>query len=162
MTDDEMNAMTRFAAPLGALAVAAAVAFGAIAAVAQTPAPVSPPGSDTKDPATQNQPSTRDPAASGSPASPPAAKPNAGAPNGAQKSSELVGREVVDKAGQVVGSISKVDTLPSGEIRNVEISTGGFLGFGAKTMRVPGDKIERTGQQLVLNLPPEQIKTMMQ
>ncbi len=159
MTDNEMNAVTRcFAAPLGALAVAAAVAFSTAAAAAQTPAP----GSDSNVPAAQNQPAARDPAAPSAQPAPPATKPGVGSVDGAPKSSELIGQSVVDKAGQVIGNVSKVDALPSGEIRNVEISTGGFLGFGAKTMRVPADKIERSGQKLVLNLPPEQIKIMMQ
>lgn len=165
MTDQEMNRMTRLVAPVGALALAAAVALGTIAAMAQTPQPQgpgSPPLPGSKPPSAQDQPAASQPASPGSQNPGAAAKPDAAAPDGAKKTADIVGLQVIDSAGQVVGSVSKVEKLPSGEIRNVEISTGGFLGIGAKTLRVPGDKVQRSGEQVVLNLPPEQIKTMMQ
>lgn len=145
MTHHEMNRMTRFAAPIAALALATAATLGSIAAMAQTPAPSAP---ETKAPAAQ---APQSPGA--------AAKPDA-AP--AAKSADMVGMPVVDSTGKSVGSVSKVERLPNGELRTVEISTGGFLGFGAKTIRVPAEKVQRSGEQVVLNLPPEQIKTMTQ
>lgn len=160
MNDQEMNRLTRFAAPLGALAIAAAVAIGAIAAVAQTPGPSSPPASGGSDPAVGTAPSPTQPPTPGpvpAPQSPVGAtKPDA-APG---ETADIVGLEVIDKPGQVVGNVTKVDRLPSGQIRTIEISFGGFLGIGAKILRVPADKVERSGQRMVLNLAPEQIRTM--
>ncbi len=164
MTEHELNRMTRLAAPLGAVAVAMAVAFGAFAAMAQSPtgAPSLPvPGN--KAPNAQDSPGAQSPTAAPAPSAPGAsARPNGRATESADKAPDMIGMSVIDRSGQVIGSVTKIDRTPSGEIRNIEISTGGFLGLGSKILRVPGDKVERSGQQLVLNLAPDQIKTMTQ
>ncbi len=161
MNDRNLNRTTRQAILAGAAALMTAALMGVLtAANAQAPAVDTP-----KSEIPANQPSRPVPPAA-SPSNPPiapGAKSDAGPrPDAAAQAGDLTGLAVVDRQGKRIGSVAKVDRLPNGQVKGVEISTGGFLGLGSKTLKVDGETIERSGQRVVLLLSAEQIEKLTQ
>jgi len=61
--------------------------------------------------------------------------------NGGMRTSKIIGSAVYNERNQKVGSIDDV-VIGSDRSLNVVISIGGFLGLGAKTVRVPFDRLQ--------------------
>lgn len=69
-------------------------------------------------------------------------------------SDTIVGASVKNEQGRAVGEIQRLHISPTyGVILYAELSVGGFLGMGEKTIMVPWKaiKIARSGDSLVLN-----------
>ena len=60
--------------------------------------------------------------------------------------------------GQLVGKIAKVNVLPDGKIKDVEIQSHGFMGLFSKTYVVPSDKLNKKGGRVDLSMTSEQAK----
>jgi sporulation protein YlmC with PRC-barrel domain len=71
---------------------------------------------------------------------------------------ELQGLDVFGSEGQLVGKIEKVNVLPDGKVRDVEVRSRGFLGFFSKTYVVPTDKLSKKGGRVDLSMTSEQAK----
>jgi sporulation protein YlmC with PRC-barrel domain len=71
---------------------------------------------------------------------------------------ELQGLNVFGSEGQLVGKIAKVNVLPSGKVKDVEIRSRGFLGFFSKTYVIPTDKLNKKGGRVDLSMTSEQAK----
>jgi uncharacterized protein YrrD len=63
---------------------------------------------------------------------------------------DIVGMPVQDKDGKAVGYVTRVDRAPSGQVERVEISSGGFLGFGARSLLVAPDRVETGKDEVTL------------
>ena len=71
---------------------------------------------------------------------------------------DIQGLDVFGSDGQQVGKIAKVDAVADGTVRDVEIRSGGFLGFFSKTYVVPGDKLTKKGARVELSMTSQQAK----
>ena len=71
---------------------------------------------------------------------------------------ELQGLNVFGSEGQLVGKIAKVNVLPDGKVKDVEIQSRGFLGFFSKTYVIPTDKLNKKGGRVDLSMTSEQAK----
>jgi sporulation protein YlmC with PRC-barrel domain len=124
-----------------------------VAAAAQTPADQSKAGT----PGVAASPSTTSAAA---PAAPQAAQvPATATPAAANLNpKELQGMDVFASGGQQLGKVTKVDTLPDGKVKDVELQSGGFLGMFKKIYVVPGDRIAKKGSRIELSMTSDQAK----
>jgi sporulation protein YlmC with PRC-barrel domain len=62
----------------------------------------------------------------------------------------LIGRDVVNRAGEDLGEINNVIINESGEVVAITIGVGGFLGLGEKDVGVPFDALSfETAQELM-------------
>lgn len=138
----------------------AAIAGFPLLANAQTdtqptsPAPGAPPA------ATQPAPSPMPPAARPStepkrPAAGPADK-SATAP----KANPLIGLAVFSSDGSRLGTVQGVSTEPGGKVTAIHIKTGGFLGFGGKTVAIPEGKFTRAGDNVQLGMTSEEVSKL--
>jgi hypothetical protein len=152
---------------LSALAMPAALAFGAATAMAQDPAPSPPspspaPTEQAPSPAPSPAPTEKAPdAAAPSPTQPSAEAPapsdsgktatddagtagNFAANQSAEewRSSKLVGMAVYNRANERIGDINDLILGPDGKIANVVIGVGGFLGIGEKLVAVPFPELQ--------------------
>jgi hypothetical protein len=115
--------------------VAAAPVIGAIAVYAQTSAP------DASAPAAKpSGPST------GAPAGRPSGNVAATGP------APVPGQIVMASDGQRVGEVAGVKSAPDGKVQEIHIKTGGFLGFGSRTVAVPFGSFAVSGQNVQLSL----------
>ena len=64
----------------------------------------------------------------------------------------IVGLAVFSSDGQKVGDIHDVKTEGDGKVSEVYIKTGGFLGFGTRTVAIPSEKMTRSGQNVQLTM----------
>jgi sporulation protein YlmC with PRC-barrel domain len=142
---------------IGAMTVvASAPVVLAFAAHAQAPAP-----SDAPATVRPEMPTTKPgalPDGAGRPVAPPAAdqKPTAGpaartptAPDQSAtdaKRDPLVGLAVFGADGQKIGEVRDVKASADGKVEAIHVKTGGFLGFGGKTVAIPNGKFTRSGQ----------------
>jgi sporulation protein YlmC with PRC-barrel domain len=88
------------------------------------------------------------------PSKPPAVKPSE-APIGPEQ--ELVGLDVFSSDGTRVGQVRSVTTGAGGDVVALLIRTGGFLGFGGRTVAIPQGRFTRTGQTIRLDLDTDQV-----
>ena len=63
---------------------------------------------------------------------------------------EINGLGVFGNDGQRVGRVGKVNATPEGVVMEVEVRSGGFLGFFSATYVVPADKLNKRGGRLDL------------
>lgn len=130
------------------LCATATLCLGSLAAAAQQspgqpPAqtePTSPPGSETGPKATPT---------------PKAVQPSE-TPAGAT-TQDLVGLDVFSSDGTRVGEVRSVNTGPGGNVVALHVQTGGFLGFGGRTIAIPGEKFKRKGESVRLDLEAQQV-----
>jgi sporulation protein YlmC with PRC-barrel domain len=149
--------------------------IGAMTVVASTPALMavavhaqqSPPATESAPPATRPELAPRpvpiDPQKPSGPAvqeqkpTTPGTLPNApNRPQAATPPAEktgpeaLVGLAVFGSDGQKVGEVREVKAQPDGKVMEIHIKTGGFLGFGGKTVAIPAAKFNKSGQNVQL------------
>jgi sporulation protein YlmC with PRC-barrel domain len=89
--------------------------------------------------------------------------PNAGAmttttPEPALVAKEIEGLDVFSSDGQQIGKVAKVNVIADGKVKDVEVQSGGFLGFFSKTYVVPADKLNKKGGRVELSMTSEQAK----
>jgi hypothetical protein len=73
---------------------------------------------------------------------------------------DLVGLDVFSSDGTRVGDVRAVSTGPSGDIVALYVRTGGFLGFGARTVAIPQGRFTRTGRSVRLDLDSGQVSEL--
>lgn len=56
--------------------------------------------------------------------------------------SDLIGQDVTNPAGESVGEVAALEVGPDGQITSIVIASGGFLGLGAKQIAVPYAAVE--------------------
>ncbi len=86
----------------------------------------------------------------------PAVKPSESPATPAPQS--LEGLAVFSSDGTKVGEVRSVSKGPGGNVVALLVRTGGFLGFGGRTIAIPGDRFTRKGPNLIsVDLDSEQI-----
>jgi len=108
---------------------------------------------DAQQQAPEQQPPSS-PAAPSPPSKPPAVKPSE-APIGPEQ--ELVGLDVFSSDGTRVGQVRGVSTGVGGDVVALLVRSGGFLGFGGRTVAIPQGRFARTGQSIRLELNADQV-----
>jgi len=89
-------------------------------------------------------PSAAAPSASQNAPTPPAATPPPSAAVAPPVSAkELQGLDVFASGGQQLGKVTKVNTLPDGKIKDVEVQSEGYLGMFKTTYLVPVEKVSK-------------------
>jgi hypothetical protein len=68
--------------------------------------------------------------------------------------------DVFASGGQQLGKVTKVNTLPDGKIKDVEVQSGGFLGMFKTTYLVPADKVTKKGGRVDLSMTSDQAKSL--
>ena len=74
---------------------------------------------------------------------------------------DILGVDVFGSDGQQVGKVAKVNVVPDGNVKDVEVQSGGFLGFFSKTYIVPADKLNKKGGRVELSMTSEQAKQLI-
>jgi sporulation protein YlmC with PRC-barrel domain len=92
-------------------------------------------------------PSASTPSASSTPPAPPA-------PSLAPK--DLQGLDVFGSEGQQLGKVAKVNVAADGKVKDVEVQSGGFLGFFKSTYVVPAEKLAKKAGRIELSMTSEQ------
>ena len=90
-------------------------------------------------------------------ATPPPAKAPAVKPSEAPAAQDLVGLSVFSSDGTRLGEVRAINTGPNGNIVALRIRTGGFLGFGGRTVAIPEGRFFRSGQSIRLDLDSDQV-----
>jgi hypothetical protein len=75
-------------------------------------------------------------------------------------SKDLQGLDVFASEGQLFGKIARVNVLPDGKVKEVEVVSHGFLGLFSKTYVVPTDKLHKKGGRVDLSLTSEQARRL--
>ncbi len=78
---------------------------------------------------------------------------------------EIIGRNVVDIAGDNVGSVGDLMLGPDGQISHVMVDVGGFLGIGTRTVALEVGSLtaeQGDGGDFVVALTREQIEALPQ
>ncbi len=120
---------------------------------AQSPANPAPAAPSATSPGTQSQtgtPSTTRPSAAGTPTTKSTAT-TASDMNAiplTSTASDLKGKNVYDASGKKVGEV-KDAVIESGQLKQVVIEYGGFLGIGEKAAAVPVEKLQMSGDRIV-------------
>jgi PRC-barrel domain len=112
---------------------------------------------------TQPAPATEAPATSSPVPGSPKPVGAAGVANAAEMA--LIGMPVVDASGASVGKVAAVTANSDGIVTEVQIATGGFLGIGTTTFRVPGEKIkstDKTDKVMQLSMSSDEVRKAMQ
>jgi hypothetical protein len=126
--------------PLRLLGAAALLSVTAIAAMAQQSPSSQPP------PASEKPPMAK-------PATPPGAQAKPAA-------HPLVGHIAISKDGKKVGDVLAVKTGPDGKVTALHVRSGGFLGFGGKTVEIPESKFMQKGDTIQLTLTLEEVSKL--
>lgn len=77
------------------------------------------------------------------------------------KPAEMIGLPVVGTDGQPVGQVSDVKSEADGKLEEINVTVGGFLGFGGTVVKVAGDKVSKDGRTVKLSMTSEQFKKLM-
>ncbi len=78
-----------------------------------------------------------------------------------QRSTKVVGRNVVNEANETVGEIDDLIITPNGSVPYAVLSVGGFLGMGTRYVAVPFNSIQSQGDRMVLRgATKDGLKTM--
>lgn len=72
----------------------------------------------------------------------------------------IIGLPVVTSDGQRIGDVEKVVAADDGSMKEVLVKTGGFLGFGAKRVAIPVDKIAQQGKTLRLAMTADEVSAL--
>ena len=54
-----------------------------------------------------------------------------------------------------------MNTVADGNVKDVEVQSGGFLGFFSKTYIVPAEKLNKKGGRVELSMTSEQAKQLI-
>jgi sporulation protein YlmC with PRC-barrel domain len=76
------------------------------------------------------------------------------------KRDPLVGLPVFGTDGQKVGEVRDVRKESDGQVKAILIRTGGFLGFGGKTVAIPSGKFARSGQNIQVAMTYEDVSKL--
>lgn len=90
---------------------------------------------------------------------PPASTPTLPAPPSLSPK-DLQGFDVFGSEGQQLGKIAKVNVAPDGKVKDVEVQSGGFLGFFKTTYVVPAEKLAKKAGRIELSMTSEQAKQL--
>lgn len=139
--------------------------IGAItAALAAAPALAqqSPDGS-SKSPMAQEKPETGQPQSGQSAA--PKTDQGAEADKGAQadksmRTGELAGQSVYSSDGEELGEVAKVNKGPDGDIENIHVDIGSFLGMGGKTVKIGPEQFTQANGRIELSLTAEEAEAL--
>jgi hypothetical protein len=74
----------------------------------------------------------------------------------------MLGLSVFSSDGSRVGDVRAVHIGPNGDVATLHIRTGGFLGFGARTVAISEGKFARSGQSVQLNYTAEEVGNLPQ
>lgn len=80
-------------------------------------------------------------------------------PNELLVSEELIGKQVVNPEGKSLGTVQDLVLDSEGKLSGIVLSSGGFLGFGAKPVGISWSEITDAmgADVLTLDLSPEQV-----
>jgi sporulation protein YlmC with PRC-barrel domain len=135
-----------------------AIASFPLLAIAQTQSP--PPSPTPSAPPAATQPAPTPPPAARPSTEPmsPAARPDKSAT--APKANPLIGLAVFSSDGSRLGTVHAVNAEPDGKVKAIHIKTGGFLGFGGKTVAIPDGKFTRAGDNVQLGMTAEEVSKL--
>jgi PRC-barrel domain len=131
---------------LGAAAILAVMPLAA-SAQTQDPAPATPP------PAARPDPSPMPPTA----VPPRTPDKSVTAPT---KANPLIGMAVFSSDGSKVGTVHAVSATPDGTVKAIQFKTGGFLGFGGKSVSVPEGRFTKSGDSVQLGITSEEVSKL--
>jgi sporulation protein YlmC with PRC-barrel domain len=66
--------------------------------------------------------------------------------------SDLQGLDVFGSEGQQLGKVAKVNSAPDGKVKDVEVQSGGFLGFFKTTYVLPVEKLAKKAGRIELSM----------
>ena len=69
---------------------------------------------------------------------------------------DLQGLDVFGSEGQQLGKVAKVNVATDGKVKDVEVQSGGFLGFFRTTYVVPAEKLAKKAGRIELSMTSEQ------
>jgi sporulation protein YlmC with PRC-barrel domain len=119
-----------------------------------SPAPSAPPAATQPAPSPMPPPATRPSTEPKRPVTGPADK------SAAAKTNPLIGLAVFSSDGSRLGTVQSVATEPGGKVTAIHIKTGGFLGFGGKTVAIPEGKFTRAGDNVQLGMTSEEVSKL--
>jgi sporulation protein YlmC with PRC-barrel domain len=152
---------SRLGLSIGAAAMMA-LAGSSLAALAQSQPGVEPPASSSTGSGLPPAAKVPPPSPDGTAAARTEAKPGGGtAAAPVEKGNEMVGMPVFGSDGERVGRVAAITADPGGKVTEIEVTTGGFLGFGAKVVKIPSDKATNAGRHIQLSMTSEQIKQLV-
>jgi hypothetical protein len=70
------------------------------------------------------------------------------------------GMSVFSSDNTKVGTVETVDGTPDGRITAVNVTTGGFLGFGVKVVPIPEGKFALVGQIIRVEMTEDEIRRL--
>lgn len=84
------------------------------------------------------------------------------APANAIDAETLIGRNIVNPAGETVGEVKSVVIDQDGQVRHVIVGVGGFLGVGERNVALPWDRLTilDNGETVVAAATKEQLEAM--
>lgn len=86
--------------------------------------------------------------------------PNSDNPLYTRSADDLDGAEVVDRAGDKIGDVTHIVLAPDRKSAHAVISTGGFLGMGARDIMVSLDELKPMGDKLQMSATKEEIAAL--
>lgn len=72
----------------------------------------------------------------------------------------MAGQNVVTIDGDRIGAVTAVEASPGGHVKAMLFRTGGFWGFGARTVKVPAGRFAVTGQDVYINFNTREIERL--
>lgn len=116
----------------------------------------------TTSPTTPEPPARTEPAPAAKPA--PMPKPAPTTPDRSVtapgKVDPLIGLTVLSADGSKLGSVQRVKNTSDGKVEEIQFKTGGFLGFGGKTVAVPESKYSRKGDTIQLQMTADEVSNL--
>lgn len=79
---------------------------------------------------------------------------------GATAATVAVGAAVFGSDGQKLGEVKGIKAGANGRIEEIHVKTGGILGFGGKTVAIPGDKVAKGGEQVQIAMTSDEISKL--
>jgi hypothetical protein len=146
MKETKMSMMLKFARVAG---VTSALAIASVTAASAQSTP-------------QTSPSQTPPAASPTTPATPDAKPatdmnRQGAAAPTEPSKRLVGLAVTGSDGKSIGKVVAVKTSATGQVDAIHITSGGFLGIGAKTVAIPAGKFTQSERLVQVSMTSDEV-----
>jgi hypothetical protein len=72
----------------------------------------------------------------------------------------MAGQNVVTTDGQRIGAVTAVEASPGGHVKAMFFATGGFWGFGRRTVAVPAGRFAVTGQDVYINFSARDVERL--
>lgn len=72
----------------------------------------------------------------------------------------MAGQNVVTIDGNRIGAVSAIESSPGGHVKAMLFRTGGFWGFGARTVKVPAGRFAVTGQDVYINFTARDVERL--